>query len=174
MKVRFLQFGAAAVLAGLPGAAWAGNDCPDGYVCASNPDGVVASLQAQGFKAKLSKGDDGRPEIDSAASGFNFTLFFKDCDGAVKCTALEFSTTFTKAPEYSLAYVNEWNDAHRFSTMSLLKDGGILVTYDLSTAGGLDQPNFSDVVDTWNQTLGAAETFYNAHKAKAEGAKPAA
>ena len=161
----------AGVLA-LPGVALA-DGCPQGYVCASDPAAVVASLQAQGYKAKLTKDDDGKPEIDSATGGYDYYIYFKDCDKDAKCASLEFSASFVKQPEYTLGYVNAWNNSKRYSTMSLLDDGGILITYDVSTTGGLDQPNFADVVDWWTSTIGGLDAFRTAHPAPAAASAPA-
>lgn len=44
-------------------------------------------------------------------------------------------------------------------------DKSLMLTYDVSTIGGLNQVNFADVVDWWQTMLGQARTFFNAHPA---------
>ena len=172
MRVRAASWVALGLALAVPQVASAAEGCPNGYVCASDPAGVVASLQAQGYKAKLTTEKDGSTTIESATGGYNFYIYFKDCTDNAKCGSLEFDASFVKASEYTLAYVNEWNTKKRFSAMSLLDDGGIDVTYDVSTVGGLDQPNFADLVAAWDNVIGAVDGFHDAHKPK-PAAKPA-
>lgn len=49
--------------------------CPANTVCASDPETVVAALTTAGYKAKLSKDKTGDPTIESAASGYEFSVF---------------------------------------------------------------------------------------------------
>jgi len=142
-------------------------DCPASLVCASNPAGIVSSLQAQGYKAVLGKSDStGNPKISSAASGYDYTIFFYGCEKGTNCTSLGFSITFADDGTNSADLANEWNSDKRFSAMSFDKsDKSLMLTYDVSTIGGLNQVNFADVVDWWQTMLGQARTFFNAHPA---------
>lgn len=142
-------------------------DCPASLVCASNPQGVVASLQAQGYKAVLGKSENtGNPKISSAASGYDYTIFFYGCEKGANCTSLGFSITFADDGTNSTDLANEWNSDKRFSAMSFDKsDKSLMLTYDVSTIGGLNQVNFADVVDWWQTMLSQAHTFFNAHPA---------
>lgn len=143
-------------------------DCPGALICASNPDGIVSSLQAQGFKAVLGKSDaTGNPKISSAAAGYNYTIFFYGCDKAgAGCTSLSFAVTFDDDGTNSADLANEWNKDKRFTTMAFdPADKSLTVSYDVTTIGGLNQVNFADVVDWWQTMLGQARTFFNAHPA---------
>lgn len=142
-------------------------DCPASLVCASNPQGVVASLQAQGYKAVLGKSENtGNPKISSAASGYDYTIFFYGCEKGANCTSLGFSISFSDDGTNSAELANEWNSDKRFSAMSFDKsDKSLMLTYDVSTVGGLNQVNFADVVDWWQTMLGQARVFFNAHPA---------
>lgn len=151
---------------GLAGPARAA-DCPTSLICASNPQGVVTSLQAQGYKAVLGKSENtGNPKISSAASGYDYTIFFYGCEKGANCTSLGFSITFADDGTNSAELANEWNSDKRFSAMSFDKsDKSLMMTYDVSTIGGLNQVNFADVVDWWQTMLGQARTFFSAHPA---------
>ncbi|MDE2596015.1 MAG: YbjN domain-containing protein [Sphingomonadales bacterium] len=158
---------AAVVLAAMaaPGQAFA-DGCPSSYVCAAKPDSVVASLQAQGYRAMLGKSDStGNPKIESAANGYNYSVLFYGCEKGENCTSLGFMITFEKDPTNTAQLANEWNKANRFSQMALNDDGTLSLSYDISTVGGLSQPNFADVVDWWQVILGNVRVFFNKHPA---------
>ncbi|HEY6868783.1 MAG TPA: YbjN domain-containing protein [Novosphingobium sp.] len=161
------QMMAVALGAGLLASPVRAADCPAALVCASNPPGIVASLQAQGYKAVLGKSENtGNPKISSAASGYDYTIFFYGCEKGANCTSLGFSITFADDGGNSADLANEWNADKRFSAMSFDKsDKSLMLTYDVSTIGGLNQVNFADVVDWWQTMLGQARTFFNAHPA---------
>ena len=158
----------------LPSAASAQSACPSSYVCASNPQSVVASLQAQGYRAQLGKSDvTGNPKIDSAANGYNYAILFYGCDKNVNCTSLGFLITFEKDETNTAQLANDWNKENRFSQMAVNDNGTLALSYDVSTVGGLSQVNFADVVDWWQAILGGAKTFF-AKQPAADAAKPAA
>lgn len=155
----------AAVLVGVP--AQAAPSCPAALICAANPDGIVSSLQTQGFKAVLGKSEvTGNPKIGSAAAGYNYTLFFYGCQDGKDCTSLSFSVTFEDDGTNSADLANEWNKDKRFSAMSFdPADKSLTLSYDVTTVGGLNQVNFADVVDWWQTMLGQARAFFDAHPA---------
>jgi hypothetical protein len=164
---------AAAAMLTMPAQAFAASECPSLYVCASNPQGLVTSLQTQGYKALLGKSDTtGNPKIESAANGYDFTIFFYGCTDGKNCSSIGFSATFEKDPANTAANANEWNNDNRFSQMSVADDGSMTLTYDVTTEGGLNQVNFADVVDWWQTMLGKVKGFYDKHSSK--DAKPAA
>lgn len=155
------------IAAGWSMPALAAGDCPPSYICANDPEGVVKTLQVLGYKAVLDKSSaTGNPKIASSAAGFNYELFFYGCDKGQGCNSLGFLASFDKDPANSAELVNEWNREKRFSTMSYdPKDGSVSISYDLSTVGGLSQPNFADVVTWWETMLGQVRVFFDAHPA---------
>ncbi len=142
-------------------------DCPATMVCASNPAGIVSSLQAQGYKAVLGKSDStGNPKISSSAAGYDYSLFFYGCEKNVNCNSLSFSVTFSDDGGNSADLANAWNKDKRFTTMSYDdSDKSLSISYDVTTVGGLNQVNFADVVDWWQTMLGQAHAFFDAHPA---------
>ena len=173
---RFWGLAIGAALLGAPVAAMA-EDCPQGYVCASNPQSVVGALQAAGYKAELKpdtakdRADgDGVSYVSTAGGGYTYEIDFKNCTKGADCQSLEFVATFNKDAANSLAMVNDWNRSKRFSAMYLLTDGRIGLSYDITTTGGLDQPNFADAVDWWaNIVLGKLDQFFTDHPAGKNG-----
>lgn len=134
--------------------------CKPDLICASNPQTIVAALQAEGYKAKLDVDSGGDPDIVSAASGYNFDIFFYGCVEHKQCDSLQFQIVFAKDPGNTLALVNKWNLGHRFGQMALKDSGQIVMNYDLSTIGGLNKTNFADALDWWTTILGDANQFF--------------
>ena len=158
---------ALAALVSLTSAQARAADCPAALICASNPAGIVSSLQAQGYKAGLGKSEStGNPKISSGAAGYDYTIFFYGCEKGAECTSLGFSITFADDGGNSVGLANEWNKDKRFSAMSYDEsDKTLMMTYDVTTIGGLNQVNFADTVDWWQTMLGQARTFFDAHPA---------
>ncbi len=159
-----------AMLAGLAAPAYAADEpvaCPDGLICASDPAAIVAALQESGYRAKLDKTEKGEPIIESAAAGYNYTIYLMGCKEKKACSWLSFQSSFDNDDgNNSLEWTNEWNSDHYFSTMSLTKTKTLVVAYDVTMVGGLNKTNFSDVVVTWSDVLGEVRTFFNTHTVK--------
>ncbi len=140
--------------------------CGGGMVCASNPQTVVAALQEAGLQAKLGKDGTGDPMIESAAAGYNFTVFFYGCSANRNCDSMQFRVNFKADPTNTFAQANRWNSAKRFLSLSVGKDQGMAAFHDVTTVGGISQANFADVLVWWSTMLGQLSTFF-AEEAKA-------
>ncbi|KKW92745.1 YbjN domain-containing protein [Sphingobium chungbukense] len=141
--------------------------CGDGLVCASDPQSVVRALQAEGYKAALDKSKTtGNPLIESAANGYNFTIFFYECEQAKKCGSLQFQLSFEDDGGNTPELANKWNKDKRFSQMSVWDDHSLALAYDVTTVGGLNQKNFADVIDWWAVMLGEAAKFFKENPVK--------
>ncbi|MCW2350530.1 YbjN domain-containing protein [Sphingobium sp. B12D2B] len=135
--------------------------CGKGLVCANAPETVVKAIQDAGYKASLSKSESsGNPMITSAASGYNFNIYFYECEDGKNCASLHFSTSFVDDGKNTPELANLWNRKNRFSQMAVDEDGSLDLTYDVTTYGGLTQRNFADVVDWWQTMLGALNSFF--------------
>lgn len=159
---RMVMGGAVAAAMMVVGPVQAAEDCPSSYICASNPQGIVNTLQTLGYKAVLGKSTQSEnPKITSSASGYTFEIFFYGCDKGANCNSLGFMATFDKEEGNSAEFANSWNRDKRFSTMSFDPgDGSLTLSYDVSTAGGLNQVNFADAVSWWETMLGQARTYF--------------
>ena len=143
--------------------------CVAGLVCANAPQTVVSALQAAGYKAVLSKSKTtGNPMIESAASGYNFRIYFYECEANKDCASLQFNTAFNNDDgANTVELANLWNKDKRFSQMSFDPEDKLLsFAYDVTTLGGLNQRNFADVVDWWATMLGQLNAFFKAHPAQ--------
>ncbi|WHO37140.1 YbjN domain-containing protein [Sphingobium sp. AP49] len=141
-------------------------DCAANLVCASRPQSVVEALQGAGYKAALTKNkSSGNPMIESAASGYNFTVYFYGCEKAANCNSLQFAINFADDGGNTPELANKWNQSKRFIQMSIADDKTLDVAYDVSTIGGLNQDNFADVVDWWAVMLGELGKFFKENPA---------
>ncbi len=123
--------------------------CQAGMVCASNPQSLVDALQAAGYKAKLTKDSGGDPKIESATGGHNYSIYFYDCDKGTRCGSIQFSMGFEPEDDNTAAYANRWNVKKRMIRASVNDKKELYLNYDLSTIGGLNKTNFTDVVEWW-------------------------
>jgi hypothetical protein len=138
--------------------------CATGVICASNPQGMVDAIRALGYKAVLEKDSNGDPMISTAASGYEYTIYFDECNNHVNCETVQFFIAFEKDSVNSEKLANEWNLTRRMGKMYFdPKDGSLTMDYELSTVGGLSQANFADVVAWWDTCLGELGTFFQAH-----------
>lgn len=163
MRIRLIL---AALAAGLLGSAAQASDkdpCAKGMVCASAPQTLVDALQKLGYKAQLGKDDSGDPMVDSAASGYNYTIYFYECENNKDCASVQFIASFDPDKTNTPELANMWNSAKRFSQMSVNKDGVLNFRFDLSTMGGLPAKNFDDQVDWWTTMLGELAKFFKEH-----------
>ncbi|MEV4933882.1 YbjN domain-containing protein [Sphingobium sp. LMA1-1-1.1] len=140
--------------------------CGTGLICASDPQTVVQALQAAGYKALLSKSKQtGNPKIESAASGYDYSIFFYECEQTRHCGSLQFQVSFEDDGGNTPELANKWNKDKRFAQMSVWDDGSLAVAYDVTTVGGLNQKNFEDVIDWWTVMLGEASKFFKENPA---------
>ena len=59
-------------------------------VTSHKPQSLVSALQNAGYKAALSKDDDGDPRIETASSGNTIRIVFSNCDNHASCKTIEF------------------------------------------------------------------------------------
>ncbi|WP_294103884.1 YbjN domain-containing protein [Sphingomonas sp.] len=147
--------------------------CPSGLVCATNPKSVADALAAEGYRAKVDADNQGDPAISSASSGYNFDVLFYGCVDHKRCDSLQFRATFEKNASSDVVQMNKWNRDRRFSQMAVRDDGTIILSYDVSTIGGLTKANFADVISWWSTILGEASKFFDSNSKDAPApAKP--
>lgn len=129
-------------------------------VCASAPQTIVAALQKAGYKAVLGKDGRGDPMVESAASGYEYTIYFYECEDNRQCASLQFLISFEEDGTNTPELANRWNSIKRFGQMSVDEDGNLDMRYDVTTLGGLTQANFADAVDWWATMLGQLPRFF--------------
>lgn len=166
MKRAILTAAFAASLFATPAFAEDTSVCGAGMVCANKPQTIVAALQAAGFRAQLTTDSVKDPFIKSAASGYNFDIYFYGCAKNVNCENIQFRVSYAKDSTNTVELANEWNTNKRFGQAYIEGDGSFTVDFDVTMVGGLNAKNFADVLDRWNNTLGTLSQFWKDHPSK--------
>lgn len=144
-----------------PAATPAKEPCAKELVCASDPQSVFAAMEKAEFKPKLTTDGQGDPMIESDEASYHFDVYFYGCDKQHKnCDSLRFEALFEKAPENTPEFANKWNASKRFMQAYIRDDGQMGLSYDVAMIGGLNQRNFSDVLDWWASQLSELATFF--------------
>lgn len=163
MRLGYLLGAGLLVLAASAAQAKDDKPCPSGAICASRPETVVAALQAAGYKAQLGKDNTGDPSVTSAAAGYDFDILFYGCENHVNCDSLQFRLTFSPYENHSADLANVWNREKRLLKAEARPDKRLVFNYDVSTVGGLNGANFTDVVEWWALMMGEVDKFFRDH-----------
>lgn len=135
--------------------------CGKDQICANAPQSVFAAMEKAGYKPKLTTDREGDPMIESDESVYHFDVYFYGCNKQhANCDSLRFEVLFEKAPENTPAFANKWNSGKRFLQAFIRDDGQMGLAYDVAMIGGLNQRNFSDVLDWWDSQLGELGKFF--------------
>lgn len=135
--------------------------CPKGLICASDPETVASGMKKAGFRAELGTDATGDPKISSSANGFDFQIFFYGCEDHKQCDSLQFYLSFNNDDgKNSETLANNWNKKKRFVQMSYLDDKALEARYDVTTIGGINPANFSDIALWWDAMLGEMRVFF--------------
>lgn len=123
-------------------------------VTATDPQSIIAALQAGGYKAVLGKDGSGDPRIESAASGAKFVVTFYGCTKNVACKTVTLYAGWSGGKATS-EQINEWNKNRRFSRAYIDKDGDPVIEFDIDLDdGGMSQALFIDNVQFWESAIG--------------------
>jgi len=162
----------AALLLGCAGAASAKDSqpCAKDIICASAPTTVGGAMIMAGYQGLIDTDGEGDPMIVSSAAGYKFYVYFYDCEQHKECASLQFSMRLTPSAPRDLTFVNKWNSEKRFAQMALTKEGDLRLTHDVSTIGGINRANFTDMVEWWSTMMGMLDTFMTANPPAAANA----
>jgi hypothetical protein len=159
--MRLTCIAAAALFLAAPAFAQDRAACGAGLVCASDPASVMAAMTRANLKPKLAKESNGDPLIESEdAAAYHFHVYFYGCEKAKNCDSLRFEVIFEKDEGGTPELANKWNAGHRFVQASVKDDGRFVMAYDVPTIGGVNERNFTDVLDWWGSMLGEAADFF--------------
>jgi hypothetical protein len=147
MKSRFIGVAvlALALTAGMAGA----RDIPTGGMTA---DDVASWLHSKGYKAEISKADNGRPKIASATQGINFYVHFYDCKND-RCASIQFVAGFSTNGAYSLQKANDWNNDNRWITASMDKENDPWISMDVDLWPGGTYELLNDELQVWDDSV---------------------
>lgn len=100
-------------------------------VTSLKPDSIVMALKNAGYKAALTKSDDGDPIIDTASDGADIRIVMSDCENHANCTTSEFLGVWncTGVVEKCKKAAEEFNNTESPVKILLLKDGVTAVCY---------------------------------------------
>jgi hypothetical protein len=116
-------------------------------------DEVAQVLQAKGYKAEVSKDNEGDPKVTSAADGSNFTVFFYGCEHTARCTSLTLQSGFHLEGGMTMDRINAWNKDNRFLKGWLDNVNDPYVEMDIAVGHGFLTETLASNIDTWAALL---------------------
>lgn len=95
------------------------------------PETIVKALNDAGYQSKLTKSDDGNPEIETAVSGNDFIIAFTACESGKKCKYLEIITVASceDMKDACAAAVEIWQKDENLSGARFEADLGAIIVY---------------------------------------------
>jgi hypothetical protein len=114
---------------------------------------VAKVLQDKGYKAVVKTDEDGDPEVESAADGTDFVIFFYGCNHGPRCPSITFQTHFDTTHPTSVDDVNTWNMNKRFMKAWLNTDKTLYGEMDVDVSHGFLTEGLAEYVDVWSQFL---------------------
>lgn len=128
-------------------------------IMASNPEQVAAALQTFGYRAELTKDDQGDPKIKSSAGGANFSVYFYGCEKNVDCTSIQLSAGFDLEKGTTLEVVNDWNANKRFGKVYMDDEKDPYIEMDIEMDGaGIPEDTFRMNMETWDKIVADFQT----------------
>ena len=128
-------------------------------IMASNPEQVAAALQTFGYRAELTKDDQGDPKIKSSAGGANFSIYFYGCDKNINCSSIQLSSGFDLETGTTLDLINEWNANKRFGKVYLDDEKDPYIEMDIEMEGaGIPEETFRMNMETWDKIVADFQT----------------
>jgi Putative bacterial sensory transduction regulator len=124
-------------------------------VSAVKPDSVAEALKNLGYTAELAKDANGDPLINTEIGGWQAALMFYECNEKTHdgCQSLQFVANFTPEKKFTAEDAVRFNRNTRFASVSLGKDQGVMMTWDVVTGKGIDFEVFSNSVDMFRSAM---------------------
>lgn len=118
---------------------------------------VVELLQEQGYRAKLSKDDDGDPLIESSMNGLKVFLYFYDCEAA-RCGSLQFAVALDLEDGIGDEAINDFNRKYRYGRAYLDDEKDPFLQYDFEVLHADHEAHIVSQLDIWQEVLGEFAT----------------
>jgi hypothetical protein len=138
-------WGWAAAVAVLAGASAEAAPLPGGVTAAD----VAQALQAKGYKAEITKDEQGDPLVTSALDGSNFRVIFYNCKSSPRCTDISFATAFDLKTGSTFEKVNAWNRKNRYGRAYLDDDRDPFIEYDVDFERGATSEAVENAIERW-------------------------
>lgn len=126
-------------------------------VDASDPDRLVAIIQALGYRARLDTDRIGDPMIASSVGGTDFNIYFFGCKDGGGCKSLLFKVGYDLDSGSTLEVVNAWNETSLFGRAYRDEDDDPWLELAVNMDGGVSLFNFQDTFDWWEVVLAEFE-----------------
>lgn len=126
------------------------------------PEAMAAIMRDAGYKADVYEfGTTTKHKaVATAMEGYKVRVYFYSCDPQNKCGSLNFETSFTKSPNFTLALTNKWNAEHRYTKLYIdPSDGSLNFDFDIFVYGGVTTKTVKDAVTLYDGTLGDLAKF---------------
>lgn len=119
-----------------------------------SPAELIDILQAQGFRAQVTRLPNGTTQILSASQGAGYAVWFGNPLAGEAERFVDFSFGFLLAVEGDLppGLLNEWNRAKRF-TRVFQQEQSLLLVQDVLLAGGVSRPWLQAQCEIWDRCL---------------------
>ena len=133
---------------------------PAQIIDATSEEAFVEFLQDNGYRAKLDYLENGRPVIDSADSGSNFSIYFLGCSGEKQeCRTIQFHTGYDLPNGMSMERVNDWNRTARFAKVYIDDQGDPDLEWDVNLEFGVTTENLFYTLVAWTDVMQQFEDF---------------
>ncbi len=113
-------------------------------VKASDPMGMLRTLQQAGHQASLTTDTQGDPKIDIKFGGWNGSILFYDCDDQTndKCRSIQLVAAFDRKEPMPFSMMNDLVRSQRFISMYLDDEGDPYVQWDINIDDGISRDLF--------------------------------
>jgi hypothetical protein len=115
-------------------------------------DEIQEQMQHMGLRAER-QSDSGISWLESGTSGYEFHVYFYDCDVIGVCEDVQLRALFVNKRPLALEDINRWNTTRRFAKAYLLQDGDLAIEMDLPAKGGITSGEIRYVLEIWDAML---------------------
>jgi hypothetical protein len=121
-------------------------------VTSITPEGLAAIMRDAGYKADVYE--------YGTTTKHKARVYFYSCDAQNKCGSLNFETSFTKSPNFTVTLANKWNTDHRYTKLYIdPTDQSLTFDFDIFIYGGVTNATVKDAVTLYDSTLGDLAKF---------------
>ena len=141
---------------------------------ARDPKSVAVMLQDFGYRARLTKSENGAPMIESRTARADFSLVFNNCSDGRDCTGITAVVSWTyDGSADPLAAVNDWNMKWNYGRAWWDGDSEIVgLDVAWTVIGGVSRETFEDQFVWWCDAVADYSKFLDETLYLADQRKP--
>ena len=150
--MKYLTIAALMLVAATPVAA------QEKLVRASDPAGMMSTLEMAGYNPELTKDQFGDPEINLDLDGWGASIAFYGCNEETHqdCESIQFIGGFDTNGSFSADQVVALSNGHRYSQITIDDEGDVWVRWDILTGDGISPRLFLQAVRAYSGALSNA------------------